>query len=87
MRTLLQFWMDTSPSLDNGKLVKPPPEGFDNIEARARPLTMVSPEGRTRGDVHFHEIGELRHQGWRLVFTKWAKLVIVYSYIVQSYET
>jgi hypothetical protein len=66
-------WMDVvqrwaNEPLSEGKVVEPPPLGFEKIGNRSRPMTLEDPNTSVRREVlDEYEFRALRKQGWRWI--------------------
>jgi hypothetical protein len=65
---LVQRWANESPYDSEAEVVEPPPQGFENISDRMRPMCLEDPSTGARREVMSeHDFHALRGQGWRWI--------------------
>jgi len=68
---LVQRWANQSPWDPEAEVVEPPPQGFDGIRDRMRPMCLEDPNTGTQREVMSeHEFHALRGQGWRWIIRR-----------------
>lgn len=64
---LIQHWINADPGDSTEEVVEPPPEGFENIHNRERPLAIENPQTGERREVRSDEFHAYRRNGWKVV--------------------
>jgi hypothetical protein len=68
---LVQRWADEAPWHPDAEVVEPPPEGFDQIRDRIRPMCLEDPTTGDRREVLSEdEFDALRRLGWRWIIRR-----------------